>query len=150
MTTTRTARPTRKVAARPIDKPIRSRTALNEAIGELDSLIDQNPKEGTAAYDRMELLAVLIGAYEAEHLPQPPAATPQEVVKFMAEQQNVTPGELADLLGGRSRLSDFYKSRRPLSTGQIISLKERLGIPADALISRPARSGKRGSLVGVR
>ncbi len=136
---TTTARVIRKVA-RPIDKPIRSDSALRGAIEELDSLIDQNPKEGSAAYDRMELLSVLIGAYEAENLPVPEQVTPQQVVQFMAEQKNVSPGELAAILGGRSRLSDFYNQRRSLSTGQIIKLREMLGIPADLLISRPLKA----------
>lgn len=136
MATTTAARVTRKVTPRPIDKPIRSKIALAEAIEELDSLIDQNPKEGTSEYDRMELLAVLIGAYEAANIPEPGEVTPQEVVRFMAEQKNIPAGELADLMGGRSRLSDFYNDRRPLSTGQIIKLREHLGIPADLLISR--------------
>ena len=35
---------------------------------ELDGLIDANPKEGTPRHDHMELLAILIGAYEAETL----------------------------------------------------------------------------------
>ena len=148
--TTTTARSTRKVA-RPIDKPIRSAAALAEAIAELDSLIDENPKAGTPEYDRMELLAVLIGAYEAENLPPLKQVTPQEVVQFMAGQKNVGPGELAELMGGRSRLSDFYNARRPLSTGQILNLRERLGIPADLLISRPARPRRhRRILAGAR
>lgn len=135
MTTTTLARSPRK-AVRPIDKPIRSKAALAEAVAELDSLIDHNPKEATAAYDRMELLAILIAAYEAEHVPEPGEVTPQEVVRFMAEQRNVSAGKLAEYLGGRSRLSDFYNGRRTLSTRQILTLREKLGIPADLLISR--------------
>ena len=142
MTMTTTARSTRKVAARHIDKPIRSSTALRQAIAELDMLIDQDPEDGTAAYDRMELLSILIAAYEAEHLPPLADVTPQEVVEFMAEQKNVSPGELATLMGGRSRLSDFYNHRRPLSMGQIVKLREKLGIPADLLISQPAKARK--------
>ena len=132
-----TARSPRNVA-RPIQRPIRSRAELYQVIEELDHLIDRNPKAGTPEHDRMELLALLIGAYEAEHVPPPAPVTPQQMVRFMAEQKNVSPGELAELLGGRSRLSDFYNRRRPLSTGQIIKLRERLSIPADLLISRPA------------
>ena len=32
-------------AARPIDKPIRTKAAFAEAVAELDALIDQNPRE---------------------------------------------------------------------------------------------------------
>jgi HTH-type transcriptional regulator/antitoxin HigA len=138
MTATRAA----QKVARPIDKPIRSRAALNDAIEELDVLIDANPKEGTAAYDRLELLSILIAAYEAEHLPPFLPPTPQEAVRERAREKGVSPGELAELMGGRSRLSDFYNSRRPLSTSQVIKLRDKLGIPADLLISRLARAPK--------
>jgi HTH-type transcriptional regulator/antitoxin HigA len=141
MTTTTAAKPARK-AARPIAKPIRSRAELDEAQAELDALVDADPAEHTAAYDRMELLAILIAAYEEEHMPAFRHPTPQQVVQIMADQQQVSAGELAKLLGGRSRLSDFYRNRRPLSTAQIYNLRERLGIPADLLISRPARATK--------
>lgn len=139
MTTTTAARSTRKVA-RSIDKPIRSRAALNEAIAELDALIDADPREGTPGFDRMELLSILIAAYEAERVPEFEQPTPQEMVQHMAEQKGVSPGQLADVMGGRSRLSDFYHKRRPLSTTQILNLRELLGIPADLLISRPHRA----------
>lgn len=133
--TTMTARPARK-ATRPINKPIRTRAGYEEAQAELDAIADANPKEGSAAHDRMELLAILIEAYEADTFPPFEAPTPQEMVREMAKQKGVSPGQLAQLMGGRSRLSDFYNRRRPLSTAQIVKLRELLSIPADLLISR--------------
>jgi HTH-type transcriptional regulator / antitoxin HigA len=138
MTTTTASRRVRK-AAPPIDQPIRNRRACEEAQAELDAIIDADPTEGTRAYDRMELLAILIGAYEAETLPPFKAPTPQQMVKHIAEQKGVSSGQLAEVMGGRSRLSDFYHGRRPLSTAQVVKLRELLGIPADLLISRPKR-----------
>jgi HTH-type transcriptional regulator / antitoxin HigA len=136
--TTTTARPTRKVT-RPIDKPIRTRADFNEAQAELDAIVDADPKEGTAAYDRMELLSILIAAYEAENLPEFVAPTPQQMVQEMAQMRGVRSGQLAEIMGGRSRLSDFYNKKRPLSTSQIIKLRELLGIPADLLLPKPRR-----------
>lgn len=121
------------LTARPIDKPIRNKAALTEAIAELDSFIDDDPDEGTPDFDRMELLAILISDYEARTLP-PLKVTPQEMVRHTAEQMGVSPGELAELMGGRSRLSNFYNGIRPLSTGQMINLRDRLKIPADLLL----------------
>lgn len=126
-------------ATRPIDKPIRTKAAFAEAVAELDALIDQNSKEGTTAYDRMDLLSILIAAYETDHVPPPRSVTPQEVVRFMAEQRGTSSGELAVIMGGRSRLSDFYRGHRPLSTGQILRLRAELGIPADLLIGARAK-----------
>jgi HTH-type transcriptional regulator/antitoxin HigA len=139
MTTTISVRRARKVP-RPIDKPIRNRRAYDEAQAELDAIVDDNPAEGTHAHDRMELLAILIQAYEAETLPPFEPPTPQQMVQHMAEQKGISSGQLAEVMGGRSRLSDLYHSRRPLSTGQIVKLRELLGIPADYLISRPHRA----------
>jgi len=139
MTTTTAARSARKVA-RPIDKPIRTRGACKEAQAELDAIVDANPREGTPARDRMELLAIVIEAYEAETLSQFNAPTPQQMVQQMAEQKGISAGQLAEVMGGRSRLSDFYHERRSLSTAQIVKLRELLGIPADYLISRPQRA----------
>lgn len=126
-------------APRPIDKPIRTKAAFAEAVAELDALIDQNPKEGTREYDRMDLLSILIAAYEADNVPAPRSVSPQEVVRFMAEQRGTSPGELAVIMGGRSRLSDFYSGRRSLSTGQILRLRAALAIPADLLIGSRAK-----------
>jgi HTH-type transcriptional regulator/antitoxin HigA len=118
----------------PVVHPIRNVKEFDAAVVELDTLIDRDPKEGTAAYDRMELLTILIEAYEAKHLPAFEPVTPQELVRFMAEQKGLDQKSLADLLGGRSRLSEFYNGVRSLSRNQIVKLRETLGIPADLLL----------------
>ena len=118
----------------PVVHAIRNGKEFHAAVIELDALIDADPKEGTITYDRMELLTILIGAYEEQHLPPFEPATPQEVVRFMAEQKGIGAAELAELVGGRPRLSDFYRGVRDLSKTQIIALRDALGIPADLLL----------------
>ncbi len=120
----------------PIVRPIRTAHEFEQVVTELDQLVNLNPREGSAGYDRMELLAILIGAYEQAHLPAFKPATPQELVQFMAEQKGLTSGALADLLGGRSRLSEFLNGMRELSKTQILRLRDALGIPADLLLGR--------------
>jgi HTH-type transcriptional regulator/antitoxin HigA len=44
------------------------------------------PKSGTAAGDRLDVLATLIDAYEAQHEPMDPP-DPIEAIKFRIEQQ---------------------------------------------------------------
>lgn len=127
---TATARKTDRVV-----RPIRSSKEFEETVNELDHLADLNPKEGTPAHDRMELLGILIAAYEEAHLPPFEASTPQELVQFMAEQKGIGSADLAELLGGRSRLSEFLTGARDLSKAQIVRLRDALGIPADLLIS---------------
>lgn len=118
----------------PVVHAIRNGKEFHTAVAELDALIDADPREGTRAFDRMELLTILIEAYEEQHLPPFEPATPQEVVRFMAEQKGLDASDLAHILGGRSRLSDFYNGVRALSRNQIVKLKDALGIPADLLL----------------
>lgn len=124
----------RKTRAAAIDHPIRTKREFNAFVDEMDALLDADPDEGTPEYDRLELLSVLVAAYEEEHVPEPDLPTPQAAVRFMAEQKGITLTSLAAILGGRSRLSDFMNDKRELSRTQIRRLRDVLGIPADLLI----------------
>jgi HTH-type transcriptional regulator/antitoxin HigA len=121
----------RRVRKRPITHPIRDAREYESVMGEIESLLDS---EGQAARDRLGLLSILAEAYEEANFPAPRNATPQELVEFMAAQRGLGRGELATLMGGRSRLSDFLAGKRALSRSQIIQLRDALGIPADLLI----------------
>jgi HTH-type transcriptional regulator / antitoxin HigA len=132
--TARAMRPGNKVIGNPIERAIRTEKEYSASLRTVENLLDLHPRKGTAEYDRLELLSILVEAYEDEHTEPLPGATPQEVVEFMAGQQGVDRTALADLLGGRSRLSDFLNQKRQLSLGQIARLKSALGIPADLLI----------------
>jgi HTH-type transcriptional regulator/antitoxin HigA len=115
-----------------ITRPIRNRLEFNQIRAEWMTLMDAT--KGTAERDRFELLTILIGAYESEHEPEPELPSPQAAVRFMAEQKGLSQGELAELLGGRSRLSEFMTDGHELSKTQIKTLRDELGIPADLLI----------------
>lgn len=104
------------------------------AVAEIDRLLDLDPQPGAAEYDRLELLSLLVEDYEARHHPIDDSnLTPQDVVDFVLEQRGMTRADLAPLMGGRSRVSDFFNGKRSLSKGQIAALREHLGIPADLL-----------------
>jgi HTH-type transcriptional regulator/antitoxin HigA len=77
---------------------------------------------------------VLVEAYETDHGIDLDDPTPQEAVDFMLEAKGLTRAALAPHMGGRSRVSDFFSGRRPLSTAQVASLRALLGVPADLLI----------------
>jgi HTH-type transcriptional regulator/antitoxin HigA len=79
-------------------------------------------------------LAVLIEAYDDQHYPVA-RTTPQKIVDFMLGQKGMTRAELAPVLGGRSRVSEFFAKKRRLSITQIKKIRDLLGIPADLLIS---------------
>jgi HTH-type transcriptional regulator/antitoxin HigA len=60
--------------------------------------------------------------------------TPQDVVDFMLDQKGMSRADLAEVMGGRSRVSEFFSGKRELSRGQIEALRDKLGIPADLLL----------------
>jgi HTH-type transcriptional regulator/antitoxin HigA len=104
-------------------------------VAEIDRLLDADPKRGSEAHDRLEFLSVLVPAYEDAHDPIDDARSdPQSVVSFMLEQRGMTRAELAPLMGGKARVSEFFSGKRRLSIEQIRSLRDTLGIPADLLI----------------
>lgn len=115
---------------------LRNAREYRAAVAEIDQLLDADPKRGTEAYDRLEFLSVLVEAYEDEHDPfDESGGTPQSVVAFMLEQRNMTRSELAPIMGGKARVSEFFAGKRRLSVAQIRALRETLGIPADLLIA---------------
>lgn len=122
------------LAAFHLDKPriIRTAEAHEAALRELDRLMAKEPRRGSEEGDQLELLSLLIGDYESRTVTLGGKSTPQSIVEFMADQHDVSSGELAELLGGRSSLSLFRKGR-PLSKGQIARLHARMGIPVELL-----------------
>ena len=114
---------------------LRTEAEYQDAVAEVDRLLDLDPQIGSEEYDRLELLGVLISEYDERHNPiDDSVLTPQQIVEFMAEQKGMTRARLAELLGGRSRLSEFLRGERELSKRQIEALREHLGIPADLLL----------------
>ncbi|MBA2245592.1 MAG: transcriptional regulator [Gemmatimonadetes bacterium] len=116
---------------------IRTEEEYETAVAEIDRLLDLEPESGTEEYDRLEVLSVFVQAYEEEHHPIDDASvTPQDIVRFMLEQKGMERSDLNELLGGKSRVSEFLNGVRPLSINQVRALRDHLGIPADLLISR--------------
>lgn len=124
-------------AALDFTKPhvLRNAKEFKAAVAEIDALLDRDPKPGTEAHDRLKFLSVLVEAYEDEHDPIDETGTPQSIVVFMLEQAGMTKGDLAPLMGGRARVSEFFAGKRRLSVTQIKRLRDALGIPADLLIA---------------
>ncbi len=90
-------------------------------------------KAGTPKGDRLDVLATLIEAYEAEHYPMDPP-DPIEAIKFRMEQQALTRKDLEKILGTRTRVSEVLNRKRGLSINMIRALHQKLGISADVLI----------------
>jgi HTH-type transcriptional regulator/antitoxin HigA len=116
-------------------RPIRSKRDHEAALREIERL--WGAKTGTPEGDRLDVLATLVDAYEAEHYPIDPP-DPIEAIKFRMEQQGLTRRDLEEIIGTRTRIAEVLNRKRGLSIAMIRRLHERLGISADVLI-RPSR-----------
>jgi len=105
-------------------------------VAELDVLLDRHPQEGTREDERLELLTMLIEAYDDAHHPMGESVTPQSIVEYTLEQQDKTRADLIPLLGSKSRVSEFMNGKRRLSLNQLYRVSEALKIPPDLLLER--------------
>ena len=60
---------------------------------------------------------------------------PIEAIKFRMEQLELKPSDLADILGGRSRVSEILNRKRKPTVEMMRALRKRLAIPAESLLS---------------
>ena len=116
-------------------KPIRTEADYDAALAEVERL--WGAKSGTPDGDRLDVLATLIDAYEAQHNPMDPP-DPIEAIRFRMEQQGLTRKDLEPLIGHRGRVAEVLGRKRGLSIEMIRNLHDKLGIPAEVLI-RPVR-----------
>jgi HTH-type transcriptional regulator/antitoxin HigA len=117
-------------------RPIRTKADYEAALAELAHL--WGAKLGTAAGDRLDVLATLIDVYERQHYPVDPP-DPVEAIKFRMDQQGLTRKDLEPMIGSRTRVAEILNRRRALSIAMIRRLSAGLGIPAEILI-RPNKA----------
>ena len=119
-------------------KPIRTKADYKAGLAEVERL--WGARSGTPKGDRLDVLATLIDAYEAQHYPMDPP-DPIDAIQFRMEQQGLTRKDLEPLIGTRARVAEVMTRKRSLSIDMIRRLHERLGISAEVLI-RPTRDNE--------
>ena len=115
-------------------KPIRTKKEYEAALEHVHSLMQKDIKRGSKLADELEVLSILVEAYERKHYPIPPPH-PVAAIKFRLEQMGLDENELTQILGGRSRKSEILSGRRKLSLTMIRELHDKLKIPAETLIA---------------
>jgi HTH-type transcriptional regulator/antitoxin HigA len=83
--------------------------------------------------DRLEILMILVEAYETKHHSINPP-DPIDAILFRMEQQGLTRKDLEPILGSRSRVSEVLNRKRTLSLEMIRSLHKQLNIPLESLV----------------
>jgi antitoxin component HigA of HigAB toxin-antitoxin module len=119
-------------------RPIRTDEEHRTALGEIDA--SWGAPEGTEEGDKLEVLVALVELYEAKRWPMAAGKSfdPIEVLRYAIEELGHSQGELAKLLGSRSRASEILSRRRALTVEMIHRISETWKIPADLLV-RPCK-----------
>lgn len=115
-------------------KVIKSEEEYEATLERIDELMEAEP--GTEEFDELELLAMLVDAYEAEVYPID-LPDPIEALRFRMEQSDLKQKDLVPLLGSRSKVSEVLSGKRSLSLTMIRNLHRELGIPAEVLLQEP-------------
>src|SRR6266568_4641557 len=105
-------------------RPIHSERDHVAAMAEVEHL--WGARGGTTEGDRLDVLATLIDAWEAQHYPMDPP-DPVEAIKFRMEQQGLTRRDLEGIIGTRSRITEVLDRKRGLSIAMIRRLHAELG-----------------------
>ncbi|WP_213992769.1 helix-turn-helix domain-containing protein [Sodalis sp. dw_96] len=114
-------------------KPIRNEQDYQAALKSISPMFDNQPDMGSQDFDYMEVMVLLIEAYEAEHYPIA-SPDPIEAIKFRMEQLGLTAKDLEPAIGRINRVYEILNGTRNLTLPMIRKLHKQFGIPAESLI----------------
>lgn len=112
-------------------RPIRSAADHRAALAEIETLM--RAKHGSPDGDRLDVLATLVEAWEARHVPIE-APDPIDAILFMMEQKGLERRDLEPAIGSRARVAEILNRKRALTLPIIRALSVLLDLPAEILI----------------
>ncbi len=112
-------------------RPIRTKREHQAALKQAEAL--WYAPEGSVKADQLEVLTLLIEAYEREHYP---IADPDPIdfLRHVMEARALARKDLEPYIGSRARVAEVLNRVRPLSLEMIRRLAQGLHLPADVLI----------------
>ncbi len=118
-------------------KPIKTAGDYRAALKEAETLMMAAP--GSPEGERLDVLVILIEAYERKHYPLD-LPDPVEAIKFAMESRGLSAKDLQPMIGRLNRVYEILSRKRPLTLKMIWRLHKGLGIPAESLIKQPESS----------
>ncbi|CRY53734.1 Antitoxin HigA [Yersinia intermedia] len=116
-----------------IIRPIRNEEDYRAALKAVSPLFDHEPEPNTPEGDFLEVMIVLIEAYEQKHFPVD-LPDPVEAIKFRMEQSCLSAKDLMPAIGRSNRVYEILNRKRSLTLPMIWKLHTLFGIPAESLI----------------
>lgn len=111
--------------------PIKNETDYESTLELIDALMDS--KIDTPKGDELDVLVTLVEKYESIHYPILPP-DPIEAIKIKIEENGYSKSELAEVFGGRNRVSEVLQGKRALNLKMIKRVHEDFKIPYESLI----------------
>ena len=114
-------------------RPIKTRRDYVAALKEVELLWDAST--GSKQADRLEVLVLLIQAYQVARYP---IADPDPInfIHHLMDARGLAPKDLEPYIGSRARVSEILYRTRPLTLEMIRRLSDGLNVPADILVRR--------------
>ena len=112
--------------------PIKNAADYEATLERIDKLMDA--KRDTPEGDELEILALMVDAYEDTHYPIADP-DPIEFLKYVMECQGFGQKDLAQLLNSRPRASEILNRQRPLNLTMIRLISQTWHVPAEPLLS---------------
>jgi len=103
------------------------------AIKEIERLIETGVEPNTPDGDLLDVLSMLVEAFEEDNYPIP-LLDPIEAIKYYMESRGLSRSDIEPFIGSRARVSEILNRKRALSLNMIRKLSAGLGIPAEILI----------------
>lgn len=113
-------------------KPIKTKKDYEAALKKIDELFDAKPN--TPEGDMLDVLVTLVEAYEQKHFAIGPP-NPIEAIKFRMEQLGIKQSDLAEAMGGKSRVSEILSGKRELTVKMMRELHKKFKVPAESLLA---------------
>jgi len=113
---------------------IKTQHDYETAMARLSALMDMNIESGSVEEGELELLALVIEAYERIKV-APVIPDPIDAILFRMDQQGLKPRDLVPMVGSISKVSEVLSRKRDLSLAMIRAIHKGLGIPAEVLIN---------------
>ncbi len=114
-------------------KPIRTEEQYDDALAQIYHLLQSAPRPGTPEGDEMEVLAILVEAYEAIHYPMT-ASDPVAYLNYKISGLGLKQADLVTYIGDKTSVSKILNRKRELTLPMIRRLSKGLNIPLHRLV----------------
>ncbi len=112
-------------------KLIKTEADYRKALKKLEEIFDS--MIGTPESDEADILGLMIDEYEKKHY-HIDAPDPIEAIRIRMEEMQLKQVDLADVIGGKNRVSEVLNRKRKLTVEMIRNLTKKLSLSPGLLI----------------